>query len=127
MNTKYIEQKIEQARAYIKRYIGLRPVYLEKDIFDILKTFGYVESLNLDEVDFYLPSMAYDNSSIESFTKGFISEKDYRIYAIRMEKHFNLFVAGFNKYREFVNYYSVTISEETLSICFILEQMRYKE
>lgn len=45
------------------------------------------------------------------------------MYAIRMGRHFNIFVVSFNKQKEPDSYYSVTISDETLDICYILELM----
>ena len=65
----------------------------------------------------------YNFDSIEEFSQGFITSKFYRMYAIRMGRHFNLFVVSFNKQKEPDSYYSVTISDETLDICYILELM----
>lgn len=123
-NDKYIHDKLLWARDYIKQNVGLKPCYFEKDIFKILTTFGFVETLDFDELPNYIPSKGYDLSSIETFTNGFIKNNNYRIYALILEKHFSLFVVSFNIYKEMEEYYSVTINENTLKICFILEQMK---
>ncbi len=123
-NQEYTFKKINEARQFVKKIVGLKPCYFEKDVFNILKEFGFVESLTLEEVPYYLPSKGYDISSIESFTNGFITSDKYKIYAVRMEKHFNLFVVTYNIYQEMEDYYSVTINEETLKLCFILEVMK---
>lgn len=122
-NKEYIANKLAEAKAFVRTIVGLKPCYFEKDVFLILKEFGYIETLTLDEVGYYLPTKGYDFSCIESFTQGYIKSDRYKIYAIRMEKHFNLFVVSFNEYKELESYYSVTISEETLNICFIFEVM----
>lgn len=127
MDNTYLENKLADARKILKNTIGLKNIYLEKDVFTILTKFGWVESLSLDEAPMYLNSLGYDFSSINTFTKGFITNEDAKIYAVRMDKHFNLFVISFNKYGEMDAYYSVTISNETLNICYILEEMTYKE
>lgn len=124
MNEEYTRKKLDEAKSFLKLIVGLKPCYFKNDLFQVFKEFGYVETLDLEDVPLYLPSKGYDFSSIKNFSNGFIDSNDYIIYAVRMEKHFNLFVVSFNKYREMDNYYSVTISEETLNICFILECMK---
>lgn len=119
----YIQRKLNEAESFLRETVGLRSIYLKNDLFKIFVKFGYVEQITLDEAPLYLSTLGYNFDNIESFTNGFIKESDYQIYAIRMEHHFNLFVIAFNKYNEMVNYYSVTISEETLNICYILEKM----
>ncbi len=121
--TSYINKKFSEASIFLKDNIGYKVHYFESDIFKLFTKFGYVEVLTLDEAPNYLPSKGYDFSSIKEFTLGFITEEKYKIYAIRMSCHFNLFVVSYNNYNNPINYYSVTINDETLNICYILEIM----
>lgn len=121
--SEYLNKKLREANCFIKETIGLKSIYLEKDIFTILTKYGWVENLDFYQVPLYLPRLGYDFESIDKFTKGFIDGENYQIYGIRMGNHYNIFVIDFNEYGEFNRYYSVTISEETLGICYVLEAM----
>ena len=92
---KYLNDKLLWASHFLKENVGLKLSYNQNDVFKVLTKFGYVEN----------------------------TSKFYRMYAIRMGRHFNLFVVSFNKQKEPDSYYSVTISDETLDICYILELM----
>lgn len=120
---KYLNDKLLWASHFLKENVGLKLSYNQNDVFKVLTKFGYVENITIDDAPDYLPSKGYNFDSIEEFSQGFITSKFYRMYAIRMGRHFNLFVVSFNKQKEHDSYYSVTISDETLDICYILELM----
>lgn len=120
---KYLNDKLSWASGFLKESVGLKLSYNQADVFKALTKFGYVENITLDDAPDYLPSKGYCFDSIEEFTNGFINSKCYKMYAVRMGRHFNLFVVSFNIKKEPELYYSVTISEETLDICYILELM----
>lgn len=119
----FINKKLKKANCFINETIGLKTYYNKSDIFIIFTKFGWVEELTLDEVSDYIPTLGHNLDSISSFTKGFINSYKSVIYAIRMQKHFNLFVIGFNNLNQYDSYFSVTINDETLEICYILEEM----
>lgn len=119
----YLNNKLKKANCFIKDTIGLKDFYYKSDIFKILTKFGWVEELTLDEVSDYVSTLGHNLESIDLFTKGFIKSESSAIFAVRMQKHFNLFVIGFNNLKQYEAYFSVTITEETLEICYILEEM----
>lgn len=120
---KYLNNKLAWASHFLRESVGLKLNYTQNDVFNVLTRFGYVENVELDEACDYLPSKGYNLDSIETFTNGFIKSNRFKIYAVRMGRHFNLFVVSYNEQNEPDLYYSVTISEETMDICYILELM----
>lgn len=120
---KYLNDKLAWASRFLKENVGLKLSYNQNDVFTVLTKFGYVENITLDDAPDYLPTKGYNFDTIYDFTKGFINTKYYKMYAVRMGRHFNIFVVSYNIKKEPLLYYSVTISDETLDICYILELM----
>jgi hypothetical protein len=117
-----IEKNRREAFKNIDNLTGLKDFYTKSDAFNILKSFGYVEEFSFDELDYYLEQKNI-YSSILDFTKGFVKEDDYKMYAVRHNKHFYIFVIGY--FNSFIHsYYTNIIDDESMKICFIFEEMK---
>lgn len=120
----YLTKKLNEAKEKILENLGsLKNYYSYMDVFKVLKNFGYIEEIDFDEIPLYIKEGTANLSNIKTFTKGFITDMNVKIYAIRMNKHFNIFVLHLKNNLLVDKYYSNTISYETLDICYILEEM----
>ncbi|MCR5787179.1 MAG: hypothetical protein K6G28_05715 [Acholeplasmatales bacterium] len=119
----YQNKKINEACNHIKLRFGSKHYYSYDDVLDLLKEFGNPFESDLVNVSNFIPSKGNDFTNINTFTKGFITEEDYKIVVLMLDKHFEVLVFGLTKGNFLNSYYSLNINNEVLNICYFLECM----
>ncbi len=118
----YIDEKLNEAKNYLYACIGEKKYYTYDDVYKLLRSYTYTEEIEFSEIDSYIPSsLKYD--SIIDFTKGFIIDKNYKIYALNYGTGFILIVVSSSDGNIINSYYGDVINDFTLKIYYALEVM----
>ncbi len=118
----FLDEKLTQAKNYLYSIIGIKDDYTYDDVYKLLKSFSYTEEIDFSEINSYIPSsLRYD--SVYEFTKGFITNDDFKIYALNYGTGFILIVVSSLDGKHVNTYYGDTINDFTLRIYYALEIM----
>lgn len=120
----YLNKKLSFARDHINLKYGDKKYYSYEDVLALLNEFGNAFESDLDNISNFIPSKGNDFSSINAFTKGFITSDNYKILVLVSDKHFEVFVIELKK-NLFMNYYSLNINNSVLEILYYLESMKF--
>lgn len=117
----YLDSKLNESYNLIERLIGIKDKYSFEDAYKLLNAFSFTQEISLDEISEYLPSAAKIPNDVFEYTKGFISNQNYKIYALNYGSGFIIIVVGGTSFIE--DYYGDTINDFTLNIYYCLEIM----
>ena len=123
-NDKYILEKLDNAKKYVIENVGAKKYYNFYDAYKLLKSFSFTKEIDINELNDYLPATIPLVESIESFSKGYISDYDvYKIYAINYGSGFAIIVISSKDGKIISNYYGDMINDFTISIYYCLDIM----
>lgn len=123
MYNSYLNYELNKAKNYLYQKFNKTSNFTYNDCLEVLNTFGTTFETNLVKISNYLPTKGNDFTSIETFTKGFISNPCAKILITMTEKRMEVFVLEFrNKYLN--NYFSLNINNDILKILYLLEEMK---
>lgn len=118
----YIDSKLEEAKQYLYNIIGEKDYYTFDDVYKLLKSFTFTVEIDFcDLKDYISQSLNYDN--IIEFSKGFIIDENYKIYAINYGSGFVIIVVSSANGYNVTSYYGNIINDFTLKIYYALEIM----
>lgn len=118
----YIDSKLEEAKQYLYNIIGKKDYYTFDDVYKLLKSFTFTLEIDFSDLkDYISQSLNYDN--IIEFSKGFIIDKNYKIYAINYGSGFVIIVVSSANGYNVTSYYGNIINDFTLKIYYALEIM----
>ncbi len=123
-NSNYLIEKLRQAKERINNVVGDKKYYNFYDVSKLLRDFSFTKEIALEEINDYLPATIPTVESIDSFSKGFISDYDlYKIYAVNYGSGFALIVVSSKDGNIVSNYYGEMINEFTMGIYYCLDIM----
>ena len=120
---KYLDFKLHEALNKVSKKFGRTKNFTLKDCISLLSDYGMTFESDLLKVSQYIPSKGNDFSSINKFTKGFISDESSNIVVCIIDKHLEVFVFEFNNYL-LSNYFSLNIDNNVMDILYQLECMK---
>lgn len=123
MYNSYLNYELNKAKNHLYQKFNRTSNFTYEDCLEVLNTFGTTFETNLAKISNYLPTKGNDFTSIETFTKGFISNSKAKIVVTMTDMRMEVFVLEFkNKYLN--NYFSLNINNDILKILYLLEEMK---
>ena len=117
----YLDKKLIEAKNLVNKILGYKELYTQEDVYELLNAFTFTQEIDFSELHEFLPSAMKKPESIEEYTKGFIYNDDYKIYALNYGTGYVIIVVDGKEYAK--GYYGDTINDFTLNIFYCLEIM----
>ena len=127
MENEKIDRYLLDAKNKVIEKFGNKKYYTYFEALEILKEDLFYFEIDLDDCYRFLsnPKM-YDFTSVETFSKGFIKGK-HKIYAIKINKHFNVLILEYGDFKILTNYYFAEVNKQIIKYCFILEALKKED
>lgn len=117
----YLEERLEEAKKLVDNLLTNKEFYTHDDAYKLLNSFSFAVEIEFSDIKSYLPSAVIMPDNIYEYTKGFIIDDNYKIYAINYGTGFIIIIISGTDF--VTGYYGDTINDFTLRIYYCLEYM----
>ena len=117
----YLEDKLDEAKSLVNNLLGNKEFYTHEDAYKLLNSFSFAIEISYSDIASYLPSAMVLPDTIYEYTKGFIIDDNYKIYALNYGTGFIIIIISGSDF--ITGYYGDTINDFTLRIYYCLEYM----